>query len=212
MKSLENYRPANLEFEVNTNEVPLNLGNFKTDKEAIEFINSKLTALGQKITALRFIDNFEKSEIRKEYNDLLENKLPFLKKDLQKAEMELKEAKDKVKELQSQVDGTITEAESLAVQVKIGTKEINLDDNFTWRVAYNGKYFYYTFIDNQIKLAKIAIIPDYEKSELFNQQENNAAFFNSANDIYQKYLSGEISAYDFAKKDLGIDSEILKNE
>lgn len=209
---LENYRPNPLTFEVSSNEVPEILGNFASDKEAIQFINLNLTALNQKITAIRFIDNVEKIEIRKEYQDLLENKLPFYKKDLQKAEIELKEAKDRVKELQTAVDGIQQEAESMAVQVKIGTKEINLDDLYTWRIAFNGKYFFYTFIDNQIKLAKILEIPSYEKTELFNQQENNAAFFNSANDIYQKYLAGEISAYDFAKKDFGIDLQILKNE
>ena len=175
----EDYRPVNIEFEVASNQIPENLGQFENEKELKDFVNENLVAINEKITAIRFIDATEKHELRTECLDLLENKLPFQKKDLQKAEIQLKQAKDLVSELKQAVEATSSEAENLAVQVKIGTKEMNLDDKFTWRVPYEDKFYYFTFLDKQLKLAKIKDIPEHEKRDIFNDQTKNSIFFDS---------------------------------
>jgi len=172
------YRPANIEFDVANNSiVPDNLGHFESAKEAMDFIHSKMTAVNQKLTVCRFMDNFEKNEIRKEYSELLETKLPFLEKELQKASSVYAQAKKEFSEAQEYVNATTNEAKALAVEVKRGVKDISLDDQFTWRAAYDGKYYFYTFIDNQIKLCKIQDIPDFEKQTLWNAMADNESFF-----------------------------------
>lgn len=178
MQIEEFYRPANIEFNVaNSGEVPDNLGFFENSKEANEFISKNLTAVNQKITVCRFMDNFEKNELRKEYSELLETKLPFLEKELQKAAAALSIAKKEAADAQEYVNATTNEAKALAVDVKRGLKDISLDDQFTWCAAFNGRYHFYTFIDNQLKLCKISDIPEHEKSNLWNAMAENEKFF-----------------------------------
>lgn len=179
MQTEEFYRPANIEFNVaNSGEVPDNLGFFESSKEANEFISKNLTAVNQKITVCRFMDNFEKNELRKEYSELLETKLPFLEKELQKAAAALSIAKKEAADAQEYVNATTNEAKALAVDVKRGLKDISLDDQFSWRVPFQSRYYFFTFIDNQIKLCKISDIPEKEKEELWNAMSENERFFN----------------------------------
>jgi len=123
------------------------------------------------------MDHFEKTEIRKEYSELLEAKLPFLEKELQKASAKLAEIKKEYNEAVEYVNATTNEAKALAVEVKRGVKDISLDDQFSWRVPFEGRYYFFTFIDNQIKLCKISDIPEHEKADLWNAMSNNEAFF-----------------------------------
>ncbi len=169
----QNYRPRYIQFEVATNQAPENLGTFENAQAAIKFVADNLICLNEKITASRHMDAFEKDEIRQEYQNLLENKLPFYKKDLQKAEISLKAVKDAVKALSDAVSSIQSEIEGLGVQVKIGTTEINLDDNYTWRVAFNDKYHYYTYIDREIRLAKIKEMTISDKTDIYNDQSKN---------------------------------------
>jgi len=183
MNTEETYRPSNIEFDIASNgEIPENLGFFETSKDAIEFIASKLTAINQKITVGRFMDNFEKNEIRKEYQELLETKLPFLEKELQKAASKLAEIKKEYNEAVEYLNATTNEAKALAVDVKRGIKDISLDDQFTWRAAFDGRYYFYTFIDNQLKLCKISDIPEWEKKDLWNAMADNERFFKPKED------------------------------
>jgi len=182
MQTEENYRPANIEFDVPTNgETPEYLGVFENAKEATDFIHKNLIAVNQKITVFRFMDNFEKNEIRKEYSELLETKLPFLEKELQKATVKYTEVKKDLEEAKEYVNATTNEAKALAVEVKRGVKDITLDDQYTWRVAFNGRYHFYTFIDNQIKLCRISDIPEYEKNDLWNAMAENEHYFKPDN-------------------------------
>lgn len=179
MQNENDYRPANVEFQVaNSSNMPENLGEFKTEKEATEFIHQNTTAFNQKICVFRFMDNFEKSELRKEYQELLEVKLPFLEKEANKAEQAFKEAKRALADATECVNATTNEVKALALEVKRGTKEINLDDQFTWRIPFEGKYYFYTYMDKQIKLAKVSDIPAHEKSEIFADSSKNEIFFN----------------------------------
>jgi ElaB/YqjD/DUF883 family membrane-anchored ribosome-binding protein len=174
------YRPAYIEFDVaSANSIPDVLGNFETLQEASDFIGKQLAGFNQKITVFRFIDNFEKSEIRKEYNELLENKIPILEKELSKATSALAEAKKNMSDAVESVNATINEAKALAMDVKRGVKDITLDDISTWRVPFNGQYFFYTYMDKVLKLAKVQDIPDHEKQDIFSASHKNDEFFNS---------------------------------
>jgi len=178
MQKEEIYRPANIEFDVaNSSIMPDNLGLYPTEKEATEFIHKNTDGFNQKITVLRFMDNFEKSELRKDYQDLLELKLPLAQRELMKANGVLEEAKKKAKDAAELVNSTMNEVQAIAHEVKKGVKEISLDDNFTWRLPFHGKYYFYTYMDKQLKLCKVNDIPDHEKTDLFNSTRKNEEFF-----------------------------------
>ena len=174
------YRPANLEFDVATiGIVPDSLGEYKNADEAIEFMHKNLVGLNQRVTVNRFMDNFEKTELRKEYQEMLEIKLPLLEKDLMKATATYNEAKKELTKAQQMVSATTSEVITIANTVKLGVKEITLDDQFTWRCAFEGKYYFFTFIDKSIKLVKTSDIPESEKLELYNAMLKNEEFFHT---------------------------------
>lgn len=178
--NLEDYRPVNIEFDVaNSSIVPDNLGQYENSQKALEFISKNIVGINQKVTVNRFMDHVEKIELRKEYSDLLENKLPILERDLMKASSVFEQAKKDLADAKEYVNATTNEAKALAVEVKRGTKEISLDDMFTWRVPFEGRYYFFTFIDNQIKLCKISDIPEHEKMDLYNAMNQNDEFFNA---------------------------------
>ena len=167
------YRPANVEFEVANNSIlPENLGTFKTADEANKALKDYFT-VSSNATVFRFMDNFEKNEIRKEYAELLEVRIPLLERDLDKATSEFQRAKKNLAEATEAVNARLNETKALAMEVKRGVKEISLDEMFTHRIPFEGKYYFYTFIDNQLKLCKVSDIPSDEKADLFNAMNNN---------------------------------------
>jgi hypothetical protein len=178
IEKLRNYRPTNINFDIATDDVPENLGSFEKKEEILEFINDKFVgAMPENVTALRHIDEYEKTEIRKEYSEMLEVKIPYLKKDLQKLESEYREAKRRFEDCKKQVDATKTEIELMAVYVKRGTTEFKCDSDYTICIPANEKYYFYTWVDNQLKLCKIQDIPEHEKNNLFTSGNQNAERF-----------------------------------
>jgi hypothetical protein len=174
----ENYRPANIEFDVahdGTN-IPLTFGEFTTADEAAKFLANNLTAINQAITVARHMDTREKTEIRREYNDLLENILPSKEKELSEATTVFNEAKRKLSDATEMVNATLSEAKALAKEVKRGLIDMKLDDLFTTRIPYRGRYYFFTYIDKQLKLCAIKDIPDYEKTEIWNVMAANEEF------------------------------------
>ena len=173
------YRPANIEFDVaNSSNVPDNFGTFENEKAANEFIGKNLIGINQKISVNRFMDNFEKQELRKEYQEMLELKMPLLERELMKATAAFQEAKKNLADAQEIVNATTNEVKALANEVKRGIKVMELDDQFTWRIPFMGKFYYFTYIDKQLKLCKINDIMEHEKQELFNASYQNETFFN----------------------------------
>jgi len=174
------YRPQNIDFDIDGGTLPITFGIvFEDATEAVKFMGKNIIGIGQKVRASRLMDIVEKSEIRKEYQELLETKIPILEKELAKAKAELDAAKKFFSDAVEYVSATTNEAKALALEVKRGVKEIELDENFTWRVAVGDRYYYYTFIDSQIKLCKIQDIPFHEKQDLYNATANNETFFNT---------------------------------
>ena len=178
MKDL-NYLPKNVEFDINIQTAfPTTFGKFNNADEAQEFISKNLVAINQRITASRFLDNFEKSEIRKEYQEILESKLPYIEKDLQKANYEFTLAKENLKKCQENLNATQNEVKALAIEVKKGIREMTFDEIHTWKIPYQNQFHIVTFIQNELKVYKIVDITETEKSELFSSSEKNEIFIN----------------------------------
>lgn len=178
MKSLENYRPAVIEFDVagDGSLMPETFGMFENETELIEFLNKNLVTVPHGITVSRHMDLFEKTELRKEYNDVLENLLPIHEKELSTATQEFEHAKKNQKEATEVVNADLIKTKALATEVKRGLKEMNLDEQFTYRIAFKGRYYIYTYIDKSFKLCKIKDIPESEKTEIWNNMAKNEEF------------------------------------
>lgn len=177
--NLKDYLPKVVEFAVSTDDenVPESFGEFKDDKEAADFIHKNLTGINEKISTFRFMDQFEKKEFRKEYSEILELKLPILEKEINEKRRANEEAKRELKTAQENYNAAMNEIKEISNKVRDGRLEIHLDDKLTWRIPYNGKYYYFTFISNEIKLAKVKTIPVHEKEELFNETARNEDYF-----------------------------------
>lgn len=194
----QNYRPKNIEFNVapDGSLMPPTFGNFESEKELFDFINFNLIAVPFGITVNRHMDNFEKTELRKEYNDILENILPVYEKRLSEAIFKLEEAKKNLKNAQELVNSSITKTREIAMDVKRGMKEMNLDEQFTFRVAYKSRYYIYTYIDKELKLCAIRDIPESEKTEVWNSMSKNEQFiddnFSSAKDEYVSEQNNDV--------------------
>jgi hypothetical protein len=176
----EDYRPATITFDVSTDGTPMPeiLGNFPNHQDLLEFLsNYKITAINQALTVSRHMDYKEKVDIRKEYTDILENVLPRIEKEYSIILMELNELKRKEKEAAERVNATITEIKLLSKEVKRGLIDMRLDDIYTFRIPYKGRYYFYTWIYQVAKLCKISDIPEHEKGDLWNAMATNEYYF-----------------------------------
>lgn len=174
----EDYRPSWIEFNVTENEMPLILGEFETLDKVHEFIReNKAVAINHGISVLRHMDNYEKTQVREHYREVLEDTLPKLERDQAKLQSELNEAKKKEKEASDMVNAAISEAKILAKEAKVGLKDINLDEIATFRIPVDGRYYFYTYIDKALKLCAVREIPESEKAEIWNASVDNSNLF-----------------------------------
>ena len=173
------YRPQIVEFEVNDSSfLPEILGEFETIEDVDKFIaENELSAINEKLTVFRKMDSFEKKEIRKNYQNLLENLKPAYVKALELAEYELGKAKDGVRIVKENLNSNNNTIDALAIEVKTGLKEINLDAISTLGIAYNGKKYYYTYIDGVLKKCKVQDLTEKEKSDIYNVMGKNSVYF-----------------------------------
>ena len=180
MNSVETYRPANIQFDVDGNKMPENLGFFfDSSDQAVQFFQKHISGINSKVRASRYMDNYEKKQIREDYQQLLEQKIPLLERECMKAKAAYEEAKKAFADANELVNATFNEAKSLAQEVRRGIVEMELDELFTWRVPVGDKYYFYTIIDGQIKLCKVLDIPHFEREEIFNIMHHNEEFFAS---------------------------------
>lgn len=97
------YEPEELQFvlpEVVKDTFPLELtfGNAENEKEIIKAVNEHFNVMfPENELAMRYMDNFEKDEIRKKYCELVEKELPS-------AEAELLSAKEEAKRLKADAE------------------------------------------------------------------------------------------------------------
>lgn len=176
MKKIENYRPPIIEFTVNSN-APTSLGKFKTDDEARMFIAENLMAMQTQASAARFMDEYEKEQLRKEYAEELEDELPTYRHAYLDAVNRLEDAKRLEKEAKEMVNASLSKIQQLADEVNDGTTLMDLDQAHTWEVVHNGRRLVYTYMDKEIKLCRDSPVPDEDGYSLINSSERNAQFF-----------------------------------
>ena len=176
-----NYRPAHIEFDVATDgsPVPEMLGTFETADEVILHMQKNFFSTNQSITVNRFMDNFEKSELRKHYNDILENMLPKFEQEARNAINAFNQAKTEKENAIGMVESYVNEAKATAVEVKRGLVDMQLDELFTWKLPYKGRFYFFTYIDKVVRLVKIKDMLDSEKEELFSQGKINEDVFDN---------------------------------
>lgn len=177
MEVVKNYLPAVIEFTAKTNEVPESLGTFETPEDVQKFMSENFIAMPKQIETNRLLDDYEKDHIRNDYMTELEENLPVYQSQLLERAAETEVAKEAEKRAKETVNASFNKIEALSKEVKKGIAEINLDPATTYEVALNGNYYYYTFIDGELKLAKVMKIPDHQVSDLFNSSERNKAYF-----------------------------------
>lgn len=177
MEIVKNYLPEIIEFTAKTSDVPEVLGQFETEEDVQKFMSEHFVAIPKQIDTDRLLDEYEKDHIRNEYSSELENSLPQYQRQFAERSLELEQAKDAEKRAKETVSACFHKIEALSQEVKKGVAEINLDPAVTYEVAYNGNYYYYTFINAELKLAKVRKIPDHEVSDLFNSSQKNKVYF-----------------------------------
>jgi hypothetical protein len=172
------YRPENIEFNVSNDgsDMPDVLGEFNNADEAIKFIGNNFTAINSGITVSRHMDAKEKTELRKEYSEVMENSVPVYEKQLSDAEINLNNAKKLQKSAEEAYDFVISNAKSLAAEVKRGLKDMQLDEKYTFRIAFKGRFYFFTYIDKKLKLCYLRDISESEKTEIWSQMAGNEEF------------------------------------
>ncbi len=177
MKKVEDYRPDEIEFVAESKDVPQSLGQFETVDEAHKFMTDNFLFLTSKFTALRVMDEFEIEELRQQYIEELEENHPAIDKAHYDAVVALEDAKKLEKDAKEYVNASLNKIKSLAREVKEGTTEMNLDQAYTYELVFNGKRYYYTIMDGEIKLAGIREISHHEQDDLISTAERNAQSF-----------------------------------
>ena len=175
MKEGEFYRPAVIEFNLahDGSVMPESLGVFETPEEMSKFVGGNLTVVNTALTVMRHMDAHEKKQIQEKYSDLLENIVPIYKTKLYEAEIALTNAKKALKDAEERYNAEMSNVQDLATEKKRGLKEMNLDEKYTFRIPYQGRYYFYTWMDKVVKLCLIRPIPEYEKQDLFNAMACN---------------------------------------
>jgi hypothetical protein len=177
MEIVKNYLPATIKFTATTNEVPESLGTFENAEDVQKFMSENFIAMPKQIETFRLLDEYEKEHIRNEYITELEENYPQYHNQLIERAAETQSAKESEKRASETVSASFNKIEALSKEVKKGIAEINLDPATTYEVALNGNYYYYTWINAELKLAKVRKIPDHEVSDLFNSSERNKTYF-----------------------------------
>ena len=114
-----------------------------------KFIAENLVGINQAATVNRFMDSVERAQLRKDYQELLEL-LPLLEREFNKANAAYNEAKATLANAKEIVSATTNEVRAIALEVKNNVKTIKLDDQFTWRIPFGDKFYFYTYIDKKI--------------------------------------------------------------
>lgn len=172
----QNYEPQELQFvlpEAVVEMFPLELEfhGCETEKDVLKKVNEHFNCMfPENETTMRYMDEFEKDTIRKEYCELVE-------KDLPEAEADLISAVNQAKALKSNAESKLQsirkQIADLAAEVNDGTVTKKLPSTKTWRIALNGYFLYYAMINDKVRLVKAEKIASYDKSSLWAQEDKN---------------------------------------
>lgn len=177
MKDLKNYIPSEPEFilpkTVSFPQVIFEGAKSMSDVRkhlAGAFITENITSA----KAERMLDAYEKTTIRANYGELIEDEQPKLEMTLAEAKANCKEI---IKNAEDKLQSCITQIKDYAFQVKSGRKECDLPADSTVRIPVCGHWLYYAWINNAFRLCRVDKIPAWEADNLFANTETNKAAF-----------------------------------
>lgn len=179
---LKDYRPQKIDFVLDDKaketfkEVMVLFKGAKSSKEALKVFKEKFNCLfPEGELATRQYDKHEVSMIREEYCLKEENDLPKRKQELQETLEEIKAMKKAAEEAYNSI---LLEIADLAARVKQGTTDFKLSSTETVRIALNGYFLFYSWVDGEMKLVKAQRIPDWDRNTLWSQEDTNREAMN----------------------------------
>lgn len=175
LANIRDYEPQEIQFVLRDSikeRFPITIfDGAKSPEEIIKVVNTSFNALfPENETAVRSMDDYEIKEIREEYCLRQENEVP---KRMQELEEAIDYAKRLKKEAEERYNSLLSEIRDLAAQVKDGTKEYKLSSKNTIRIALDGHYVFYSWVNEKFQLVKAERIPEWDKRSLWSQEEKN---------------------------------------
>lgn len=152
--------PLELDFLSLTDDKLCGEKSLKTKADVMKFVNKHfLVTQPDNELVTRYLDNFEKSNIREEYCMLEENEVPSRKQELEEA---LEKAKKMKKDAEEAYASVLMEVAKYAAEVRLGMVDMRLRSKDTICLALAGHYLIYNWDSNKSKfmLAKAYEIPD----------------------------------------------------
>lgn len=174
---LKNYSPANIDFVLDDKvreefkDVLVLCKGAKSSKEPLKVFREKFNCLfPEGELATRQYDSHEIAMIREEYCLKEENDVPKRKQELQETLEAIKAMKKNAEEAYNSI---LLEIADLAARVKQGTTDYKLSSTETVRVALNGYFLFYSWVDGEMKLVKAEKIPEWDKQGILSQEDVN---------------------------------------
>ena len=140
MIDLKNYAPQSPEFKLPKNvSFPRVIFEGAKDMDEIrKHLSGKFIA--ESVTnakAVRFLDSYERTSIRANYSELMEDEQPKLETQLAEIEAQCKQL---TKDAREKLQAVVTQIRDLVYQVKRGEKEVDLPSDTTVKMALCGHY------------------------------------------------------------------------
>lgn len=174
---LKNYSPANIDFVLDDKvkeefkDVLVLCKGAKSSKEPLKVFREKFNCLfPEGELATRQYDSHEIAMIREEYCLKEGNDVPKRKQELQETLEAIKAMKKNAEEAYNSI---LLEIADLAARVKQGTTDYKLSSTETVRVALNGYFLFYSWVDGEMKLVKAEKIPEWDKQGIWSQEDVN---------------------------------------
>lgn len=165
MIDLKNYAPQSPEFKLPKNvSFPRVIFEGAKDLEEIRRqLSGKFIAESMpSVKAIRLLDSYERTSIRANYSELLEDEQPKLEAQLAEIEASCKQM---TKEAKDKLQAVVTQIRDLVYQVKRCEKEVELPGESTVRMALCGYYLYYAgSIVNFNSAGSIKFLPGTSKA------------------------------------------------
>lgn len=177
LADLKEYRPAKIDFVLDDkaketfSEIMVLCKGAKSSKEALKVFKEKFNCLfPEGELATRQYDAHEIAMIREEYCLKEENDVPKRKQELQETLEAVKAMKKAAEEAYNSI---LLEIADLATRAKEGTTDFKLSSTETVRIALNGYFLFYSWVDGEMKLVKTQKIPDWDRNTLWSQEDVN---------------------------------------
>ena len=177
LKDLDGHRPEQIEFCLTDSQkemfkdVLILCNGAKSAEEPIQILHDKFNALfPDNETVERKYDNFEIQAIREEYCIKQENDVPKRKLELESTLAEIKSMKKNAEEA---YNSALLEVSDLAARVKNGKTDFRLPSTKTARIALNGHFLFFAWVDDKFQLCKVQKIPDWDRNGLWSQEDVN---------------------------------------